>query len=103
LDWQKLREDARPEAEKDVKGSLILEKVAEVESVEVTEDEIDGLIRDFAKERRESPAALKTRLTRDEELPTIERRLRNQKALDLIYHNAKIKPKSEVVPDQAKG
>lgn len=103
LDWQKLREDGRHEAEKDVRGSLILEKVADAESVEVTEDEIDGLIRDLAQERREAPAALKTRLTRDGELSTIERRLRNQKALDLIYHNAKIKPKSEVVPDQAKG
>jgi trigger factor len=103
LDWQKLREDGRPEAEKDVRGSLILEKIAEVESIEVTADEIDGLIRDIAQERREAPATLKTRLTQDGELPTIERRLRNQKALDLIYHNAKIKPKSEVVPDQAKG
>jgi trigger factor len=103
LDWQKLREDGRPEAEKDVRGSLILEKVADAEAVEVTEQEVDELIRDLAQERHEAPAALKTRLTRDGELPTIERRLRNQKALDLVYHNAKIKPKSEVVPDQAEG
>ena len=101
LDWQKLREDGRPEAEKDVRGSLILEKVADAESVEVTEEEIDGLIRDLAQERHEAPAAVKTRLTRDDELPTIKRRIRNQKALDLIYQHAKIKPKSEDVPDQA--
>ena len=103
LDWQKLREDGRPEAEKDVRGSLILEKVAEAEAVEVKEEEIDELIRELAQERHEAPAALKTRLTRDNELPTIERRLRNQKALDLIYQHAKIKPKSEAVPDQAEG
>jgi trigger factor len=103
LDWQKLREDGRSEAEKDVRGSLILEKVAEAETIEVNEEEVDELIRELAQERHEAPAALKTRLTRDGELPTIERRLRNQKALDLIYHNAKIKPKSEGVPDQAEG
>ena len=103
LDWQKLREDGRPDAEKDVRGSLILEKIADVEAIEVTEQEADDLIRDLAQEQHEAPAALKTRLTREGELPTIERRLRNQKALDLIYHNAKIKPKSEAVPDQAKG
>jgi trigger factor len=101
LDWQKLREDGRPEAEKDVRGSLILEKVAEAEAIEVKEEEVDELIRELAQERHEAPAAVKTRLTRDGELPKIERRLRNQKALDLIYGNAKIKPKSEGVPGQA--
>ena len=103
LDWQKLREDARPEAEKDVRGSLILEKVAEAEAIAVNEEEVDELIRELAQERHEAPAALKTRLTRDGEIPTIEGRLRNQKALDLIYQNARIKPKSEAVPDQAEG
>ncbi len=103
LDWQKLREDARPEAEKDVRGSLILEKVGEAEAIEVKEEEVDELIRELAQERREAPAALKTRLTRDGELSTIERRLRNQKALDLIYQHAKIKPKSENVPDKTEG
>jgi len=103
IDWQKLREDGRPEAEKDVRGSLILEKVAEAESIELAEGEIDELVRDLAEERQEAPAAVKTRLTRENKLPGIERRLRNQKALDLIYHNAKIKPKSEAVPDRAEG
>ena len=103
IDWQKLRDDGRPEAEKDVRGSLILEKVADAESIAVSEGEIDDLIREVAEERHEAPAAVKTRLTRDDELPRIERRLRNQKALDLIYQNAQIKPKSEAVPDRAEG
>lgn len=103
LDWEKLREDGRPEAEKEVRGSLILEKVAESEAVEVKEEEVDDLIRELAQERHEAPAALKTRLTRDGELPTIERRLRNQKALDLIYQHARIKPESEAFPDHAEG
>lgn len=103
LDWQKLREDGRPEAEKEVRGSLILEKVAEAETIEIKEEEVDELVRELAQERHEAPATLKTRLTRDGELPTIERRLRNQKALDLIYQRAKIKPKSEAVPSQAEG
>ena len=103
IDWQKLREEGRPEAEKDVRGSLILEKVAEAEGIEVTDEEVDEIIREIAQERHEAPAAVKTRLTRDDELSKITNRLRNQKALDLIYRNAKIKPKSEAVSDQAKG
>ncbi|HEV2247118.1 MAG TPA: trigger factor [Terriglobia bacterium] len=103
LDWEKLRDDGRPEAEKEVRGSLILEKVAEAEAIEVKEEEVDELMRELAQERRETPAAVKTRLTRDGELPTIERRLRNQKALDLIYQHAKIKPEPDAVPDQPEG
>jgi trigger factor len=103
IDWQKLREEGRPEAEKDVRGSLILEKVAEAEGIEVTDEEVDEIIREIAQERHEAPAAVKTRLTRDDELSKITNRIRNQKALDLIYRNAKIKPKSEAVSDQAKG
>ena len=77
--------------------------MTETEAMEVSEDEIDELIRDVAQERHEAPAAVKTRLTRDNELPRIRRRLRNQKALDLIYQNANIKPKSETVQDRAEG
>ncbi|HEX5413632.1 MAG TPA: trigger factor, partial [Terriglobia bacterium] len=103
LNWEQLRDDARPEAEKEVRGSLILEKVAGAEAIEVKEEEVDEFIRELAQERREAPAAVKTRLTRDGELLTIERRLRNQKALDLIYQNAKIKPETEAVPEQEEG
>ncbi len=101
VDWPKLREDGRPEAEKEVRGSLILERIAEAEGIEVTEEEVDELIREVAEERHEAPAVVKTRLTRNDELPSIRRRLRNQKALDLVYRNAKTQQKAESVPHQA--
>lgn len=102
VDWRKMREDSRPDAEKEVRGALILERLADAEKVEVSEAEIDDLIRDLARERREAAAALKTRLTREGNLPRITQKLRNQKALDLVYQNAKINPKIESSPDQDK-
>jgi trigger factor len=78
-----------------VQGSLILEKIAEAEKIEVTGEEVDEIIREMAQERRETPAALKTRLTRDGMLARIESSRRNQKALDLIYRSAKITRKIE--------
>lgn len=95
IDWRKLREESRPEAEKEVRGSLILERVAEAEGIEVTEEEVDELVRATAQERHEPPAALKTRLTRDGMLDKIRVSRRNQKALEFIYRNAKIIRKSE--------
>lgn len=95
VDWRKIREEARPDAEKEVCGSLILERVADAEKIEVSEEEVDEVIREMAEERREAPAALKTRLTRDGLLDRIKFSRRSQKALDLIYRSAKIIRKNE--------
>jgi len=95
IDWRKIRQEARPDAQKEVRTSLILGKIAEAEKVEPTEEEIDEMIRALAQERKEAPAALKTRLTREGGLDTLKSTRRNQTALDIIYRNAKITRKSE--------
>ena len=94
VDWKKIREEARPEAEKDVRSSLLLERIAETEKIEVSEEEADELIREMAEDHREAPAALKTRLTREGGLDRIKATRRNHKALEFIYRNAKIITKS---------
>jgi len=94
VDWRKIREDSKPEAEKEVRGSLVLDKIAEAEKIEVAEEEVDELIRGMAEDHRETPAALKTRLTRDGALDRIRSTRRNQKALEFVYRNAKIIGKS---------
>lgn len=95
IDWRKIREEARPEAEKDVRASLILKRVAAAEKIEVSEAEVDELIREMARERHETPAALKTRLTRDGDIDRIQFTRCNQKALDFVYHSATIQRQSE--------
>jgi trigger factor len=95
VDWNKVREDSRAEAEREVRGALLLERIADAEKIEVSEEEVDELIRQMAAERREPPATLKTRLTRDGMLSRIKSSRRNQKALDLVYQSANIKRKSE--------
>lgn len=95
IDWRKIREESRPEAEREVRGSLILEKIAETEKIDVTDEEVDEIIREMAEERHEAPAALKTRLTREGVMDRIQSSRRNQRALEFIYRNAKIIRKSE--------
>lgn len=90
VDWKKVREGARPEAAKQVRVSLVLARIAEVEKMDVSEEEIDEVIRGMAQENRVTPAELKTRLTRDGRLDTLKTTRRNQKALDFVYRNAKI-------------
>lgn len=95
IDWRKVREDSRPEAEREVRGALVLERIADTEKIEVTEEETDEVIRQMAAERREPPATLKTRLTREGMLSRIKSSRRNQKALEFVYRSAKIIRKSE--------
>jgi len=95
FDWRKFREELRPEAEKDVRGSLILERIAEAEKIEVSEEEVDEVIREMAQETHESAPAIKTRLTRDGGLARIQFTRRTQKSLDFVYQNARIIQKSE--------
>lgn len=95
VDWHKVREDAKPDAEKDVRASLLLSKIADAEGLEVSEEEVDEVIRGMAQEAHEPPATLKTRLTREGDLDTLKATRRNQKAIDFIYRNAKITRQSD--------
>jgi trigger factor len=94
VDWKKLREDARPDAEKEVRVALVLARVADAEKIDLSEEEVDDVIREMAQERHMTAAELKTRLTRDGKLDTLKTTRRNQKALDFIHRNAKIIQKS---------
>ena len=64
--------------------------MADAEKIDLTEEEVDDVIREMAQERHMTAAELKTRLTRDGKLDTLKSTRRNQKALDFIYRNAKI-------------
>jgi trigger factor len=95
IDWKKIREDSRPDGIEEVRAALILERIADAEKIDVTDEELDEIVREMAAEHGETPAALKTRLTHNGALARIKSSRRNQKALDLIYRSAKIIRKSE--------
>ncbi len=90
MNWPKLRTDMRPEVEREVRGMLILQKIADAEGLEVTEEEIDEAVCELAAGSNETPAALKTRLTQQGRLARLQSSRRNQKALDFLYRNAKV-------------
>jgi len=90
LDWSKLREKMQPEAEQAVRAAIILQRIAEAERMEVSEEELDQSIREMAQQRGEAPATLKTRLTREGRLAKLQSSCRSHKALDFVYRNAQI-------------
>ena len=90
-DWGKVRESQLEDATEEVKGSLILEKVADATSVEVTDDELDHELQLLASAVNQPEATLRARLTSDGGVDRIKSRLRIEKALEGILQTAKQK------------
>ncbi|MBI4478645.1 MAG: trigger factor [Acidobacteria bacterium] len=90
-DWNKVRDSQREEAAEEVKGSLILERIADRDSVEVDQAELDRELQQLAKALDQPEASLRARLTSEGGIDRIKSRLRIEKALELVFQNAKVK------------
>jgi trigger factor len=88
MDLARLRTGQRDQAVQEVKSSLLLEKVADQEKIEVGDDEIDREIEALATQTNQTPDAIRARLTRDGALDRIRNRIRNEKALDFLYRQS---------------
>jgi trigger factor len=90
LDWQGAREEMKVQAEEDVRGSLLLERIAESEGINVTDDEIEAEIDRISAASRQPKEQVRGVLTKEGGERSIANRLRNSKALDLLIENAQI-------------
>jgi trigger factor len=88
MDLPRLRAGQREAAVREVKASLILEKIAEAEKLEVSDQEINNEIESLAKQMQQTPESVRARLTRDGALDRIRNRIRNEKALDFLYNRS---------------
>ena len=90
INWDGVREQLKAQAEFDVRGSLLLEKIAEQENIEVTDEEVEAEINMIAEASRQSTEQVRAALTKQGGATSIADRLRNRKALDLIVENARL-------------
>ena len=89
LDWDKLREQQGERATQDVKASLLLEKIADAESIHATNEEVDRELQRIAKAEREAVAALRMRFEKDGTLGRIASRIRTEKVLNFLFEHAR--------------
>ncbi len=89
LDWEQIKKSQRDKAIRDVKGSLLLEKVANTESIHTTNDEVDREIQRFARQEREPAAAIRMRFEKDGTLGRIASRIRTEKTLSFLFEHAR--------------
>ena len=89
LDWQKIKESQRDKAVREVRASLLLGKVAELESINATRDEVDREVERIAKQQREPVAAVKFRMEKDGSLGRIAAHIQTEKTLNFLFEHAR--------------
>jgi trigger factor len=88
MDFARLRVAQRESAVKEVKVSLILDRIADLESIEVTDEDVDRELEAVARQSRQPVEEVRARLTRDGALDRIRSRIRNEKTLDFLYRRS---------------
>ncbi|MDQ3805240.1 MAG: trigger factor [Acidobacteriota bacterium] len=91
VNWDALRDVVRERAGEDLRGSMLLERVAEAENIEVTQEEIEAEIQAVAEGTRQSVEQVRAALTKKGGERSIADRLRNRKALDLLVRHANVR------------
>jgi trigger factor len=88
MDLNRLRAGQREQAIHDVKAALLLERVAEEENIQVSDEEVTGELEALARQSKQTSEAVRARLTRDGGLDRIRTRIRNEKTLEFLYHQS---------------
>jgi trigger factor len=85
-----LREKMKPAGADEVRGQLLLEAIADKESVTVTDEELGKHIEQTAKARNTPPAKLRAEWQRDGRLDSVTYTLRQDKVLKFLVDNAQV-------------
>ena len=88
MDFGRLRAGQRETALREVKASLLLEKIADEEKIEVSDEEFDRELQAFAEQSKLTVDEVRERLSKNGGLERMRHRLRNEKTLDELYRRA---------------
>jgi len=85
LDFDRLRTAQRDEALSEVRASLILDRIADAEKVEVSESDVDRELLMLSLQSREPLETLRERLTQDGTLNRIREQMRRERTGTVLY------------------
>ena len=85
LDFARLRAAQRDSAVAEVKASVLLDRIAQEENINVSDEELDNELQLAALQSREPLDTLKVRLTQDGGMARIREQLRREKTASALY------------------
>jgi trigger factor len=90
MNWEGMQDVFRARAEEDLRGSLLLERIADAENIEPSDEEVSQEIESIAAATRQTPEQVRAALTKQGGERSIADRLRHRRALDLLVENARV-------------
>jgi trigger factor len=91
INWKEIQDKLSQQAERNIRGSMILETIADQEKVEVTDQDVDQAIQRMADQQRRAPEAVKAEVVKEEKMDNLRSRIRVTKTLDFLVDQAVIK------------
>ena len=85
LDFGRLRAAQRDEAEREVRASLVIDRIADVEKVDVSDGELDNEVMMLSIQTREPYETLRERLTQDGGMARLREEMRREKTSTALY------------------
>jgi trigger factor len=95
VEWDKVKEDARPGAERRVREYLALDAIARREEIAITETELEAEIKRAAARRGVETSELRERLAKNDGLEALRDEMRLSRTLDLLISSARVLPSME--------
>ena len=85
LDFGRLRAAQRQEAEREVRASLVVDRIADAEGVVISDEELDNEVLMLSIQTREPYETLRERLAKDGGLGRLREELRREKTSSVLY------------------
>ncbi len=89
LDFMRLRDEMRERAVQEVKGTLLLEAIAQKEGVQATDEDVDKRLEQLATEAGQPLSAVRKYFKGPEERRGLSLRLREEKTIEFLKAQAK--------------
>ena len=90
LDWNRIRDDLRPDAEQEARAAIILDVIAEQERLEVMPEDLEEELRQMADALNQPLEKVRQRLDDDESRTNLTTRILGRKAMDLVAEHAAV-------------
>jgi trigger factor len=84
-----VKEAQKEKATRDVKASLLLDKIAEREAIGATQEEVDREVQRIARQQREAVAVTRAKLQKDGVINKIAANIRTEKTLTMLFEQAR--------------
>lgn len=85
LDFKRLRASQHEAAAREVRAHMVLEKIADAENIQASDEEVNRQVQALAQQAKETPEAMQRRLADSGGIERIRKRIRGDKALRFLY------------------